>query len=119
MTSMVPLCVSRADGVSDGRRRAALGSRRSALSLAVATAASREVDFVNSVQFSNHTGYDGGWTGEVLGGAQLEALAAGLARNALPREGYSYVLTGCVRRRRRQSNALETNSGRAHRDTRK
>ena len=30
-----------------------------------------QVDIINSVQFSNHTGYSGGWTGEVLNGAQL------------------------------------------------
>ena len=56
-----------------------------------------EVDFINSVQFSNHTGYANGWTGEVLDGGQLTALADGLARNGLPPGGgYAYVLTGYI-----------------------
>jgi len=54
-----------------------------------------EVDPVNSVQFSNHTGYAAGWTGEVLQGAQLNALVDGLESNALL-AGYSHMLTGYI-----------------------
>ena len=52
------------------------------------------MDFVNSVQFSNHTGYPT-FTGEVLDGAQLEALAKGLDDNGLLR-GVSHLLTGYI-----------------------
>jgi pyridoxine kinase len=51
-----------------------------------------EVWAVNTVQFSNHTGY-GHWTGEVLDGAQIASLIDGIAaRGALPR--CSAVLSG-------------------------
>lgn len=53
------------------------------------------VDAVNSVQFSNHTGYAGGFRGEVLQGDQLWALLEGLEANNLLR-GYSHVLTGYI-----------------------
>jgi pyridoxine kinase len=44
-----------------------------------------EVWAVNTVQFSNHTGY-GAWTGHVLGGEQISALIEGIgARGALAR----------------------------------
>ena len=44
-----------------------------------------EVWAINTVQFSNHTGY-GGWTGEVFTGAQIRALVDGIAaRGVLPR----------------------------------
>ena len=49
---------------------------------------------MNSVQFSNHTGYPT-FTGEVLDGAQLEALAKGLDDNGLLR-GVSHLLTGYI-----------------------
>jgi hypothetical protein len=52
-----------------------------------------EVDFVNSVQFSNHTGY-GIWKGEVLNGEQLWDLIEGLDQNSLL--SYTHLLTGCV-----------------------
>jgi len=43
-----------------------------------------EVIAVNTVQFSNHTGY-GAWTGQVLTGAAVQALIAGVAaRGVLP-----------------------------------
>ena len=42
-----------------------------------------EVDVINSVQFSNHTGYPFGWDGEVLDGSKLERLIDGLERNGL------------------------------------
>lgn len=54
-----------------------------------------EVDPVNSVQFSNHTGYPGGFAGERLSGEQLEALVAGLEKNGLL-SGYTHLLTGYI-----------------------
>lgn len=52
-----------------------------------------EVDFVNSVQFSCHTGYPS-FSGSVLGGAQLDELVDGLDANDLL--GYSHLLTGYI-----------------------
>lgn len=42
-----------------------------------------DVDVINSVQFSNHTGYPSGWEGEVLDGTMLEKLVDGMDRNGL------------------------------------
>ena len=43
-----------------------------------------EVWAINTVQFSNHTGY-GDWTGDVFSGAQVRALVDGIAaRGVLP-----------------------------------
>ncbi|KAL9180946.1 hypothetical protein ACHAXT_009751 [Thalassiosira profunda] len=42
-----------------------------------------DVDIVNSVQFSNHTGYPSGWEGDVLDGAMLGRLVEGMERNGL------------------------------------
>ena len=43
-----------------------------------------EVWAINTVQFSNHTGY-GHWTGDVYSGAQVRALVDGVAtRGVLP-----------------------------------
>eukprot|EP00940_MAST-03C_sp_MAST-3C-sp2_P000010 g10.t1 len=50
-----------------------------------------DVDFINAVQFSNHTGY-GSWTGSKLDGDQLKVLMDGLDENSLL--GYSHLLTG-------------------------
>jgi pyridoxal kinase len=52
-----------------------------------------EVDFINSVQFSNHTGYPK-FTGQVLTGEQLGAIQMGLEGSGLM--GYDYVLTGYI-----------------------
>jgi pyridoxine kinase len=53
-----------------------------------------EVWAINTVQFSNHTGY-GHWTGDVFSGAQVRALVDGIeARGAFPR--CDAVLTGYV-----------------------
>lgn len=50
---------------------------------------------INSVQFSNHTGYKEGFEGDVLKGDQLRALMSGLRRNdLLPDIGH--VLTGYI-----------------------
>lgn len=54
-----------------------------------------EVDPVHSVQFSNHTGYAKGWTGDALNGAQLDALVEGLKRNDVVRL-YTHLLTGYI-----------------------
>lgn len=69
----------------------------------------REVWAVNTVEFSNHTGY-GAWRGKALGGELVEELVSGLEeRGALPRceavlSGYlgdaavARAVTGAVRR---------------------
>lgn len=52
-----------------------------------------EVDSINSVQFSNHTGYPK-FTGDRLGGDALWSLVEGLQSNQLL--GYSHILTGYI-----------------------
>jgi pyridoxal kinase len=52
-----------------------------------------DVDFINSVQFSNHTGYPT-VKGQVLNGGQLEELAGGLDANGLL--DYDFLLTGYI-----------------------
>ncbi|KAF7255463.1 hypothetical protein EG68_07640 [Paragonimus skrjabini miyazakii] len=52
-----------------------------------------EVDYINSVQFSNHTGYPC-VKGQVLNATDLKELYAGLKANGLHR--YTHVLTGYV-----------------------
>ncbi|KAG8225003.1 hypothetical protein J437_LFUL006014 [Ladona fulva] len=52
-----------------------------------------EVDAINSVQFSNHTGY-GYWKGQVLNDSQLGDLMDGLKSNGLDK--YSHLLTGYI-----------------------
>ena len=42
-----------------------------------------DVDIINSVQFSNHTGYPFGWEGDVLDGTKLGQLIDGMERNGL------------------------------------
>lgn len=54
-----------------------------------------EVDVVNSVHFSNHTGYAQGWEGDVLKGDQLVQILNGLERNELL-EDVEHVLTGYI-----------------------
>jgi len=53
-----------------------------------------DVDMINSVQFSNHTGYGNGWTGTVLQGDELLSLTDGLAKNNLI--SHSHLLTGYI-----------------------
>ncbi|OWK05719.1 PDXK [Cervus elaphus hippelaphus] len=53
-----------------------------------------EVDAVNSVQFSNHTGYSH-WKGQVLNSGELQELYDGLKLNSVNQ--YDYVLTGYTR----------------------
>eukprot|EP00755_Sulcionema_specki_P000149 Sspe_Gene.114706::Locus_100892_Transcript_1_2_Confidence_0.500_Length_790::g.114706::m.114706/K00868/pdxK, pdxY; pyridoxine kinase len=52
-----------------------------------------EVDFINTVQFSNHTGYPS-FTGNKLGREDLESLIQGLDANSLTT--YSLLLTGYI-----------------------
>jgi pyridoxine kinase len=52
-----------------------------------------DVDTINSVQFSNHTGY-GVFKGQVLNAEDLEALYSGLAANDI--NHYSHLLTGYI-----------------------
>ena len=52
-----------------------------------------EVDFVNSVQFSNHTGYPS-FKGAVMDGQQLGEVMAGLEANRLA--DHTHLLTGEV-----------------------
>ncbi|XP_023713305.1 pyridoxal kinase isoform X1 [Cryptotermes secundus] len=52
-----------------------------------------EVDTINSVQFSNHTGY-GYWKGQVLNEKELEDLMDGLHHNGL--DYYTHLLTGYI-----------------------
>ncbi|XP_063242742.1 pyridoxal kinase isoform X2 [Bacillus rossius redtenbacheri] len=52
-----------------------------------------EVDAINSVQFSNHTGYPT-WHGQVLNETELDELLKGLRENELDR--YTHLLTGYI-----------------------
>ena len=54
-----------------------------------------ETDAVNSVQFSNHTGYSGGFKGTRMDDVQLGEILEGLEANNLD-NGYSHVITGYV-----------------------
>ena len=54
-----------------------------------------DVDVCNSVQFSNHTGYDGGFEGDVLQGDQLRTILKGLKRNGLL-QNVGHLLTGYI-----------------------
>ncbi|KAM6934363.1 pyridoxal kinase-like [Xenentodon cancila] len=53
-----------------------------------------EVDSINSVQFSNHTGY-AQWKGQVLTAEELNVLYEGLKLNKV--NNYDYILTGYTR----------------------
>ncbi|XP_046688578.1 pyridoxal kinase-like [Homalodisca vitripennis] len=53
-----------------------------------------EVDFINSVQFSNHTGY-GLYKGQVLNEKDLGDLIDGLSANKLD-TSYTHLLTGYI-----------------------
>nr|CAG4650300.1 EOG090X09AY [Sida crystallina] len=52
-----------------------------------------EVHAINSVQFSNHTGY-GKWTGTVMNSKELDDLMQGLKSNHL--DNFTHILTGYV-----------------------
>lgn len=54
-----------------------------------------EVDQINSVQFSNHTGYKNGFKGQVLNETQLAEVYSGLVDNELHKL-YTHLLTGYV-----------------------
>jgi len=53
-----------------------------------------EVDAINSVQFSNHTGYPAGVRGQVLDDAQLQELIDGLDANNINK--YSHIINGYI-----------------------
>jgi len=53
-----------------------------------------EVDAINSVQFSNHTGYAKGIKGQVLGAEELQDLVDGLDMNNI--NTYSHVINGYI-----------------------
>jgi len=53
-----------------------------------------EVDAINSVQFSNHTGYSKGVRGQVLNDQQLAELIEGLKQNNL--DNYSHIINGYI-----------------------
>lgn len=53
-----------------------------------------EVDTINTVQFSNHTGYPS-FTGSVVSGDELRQLTDGLKANGLLL-GHSHLLTGYI-----------------------
>jgi len=53
-----------------------------------------EVDAINSVQFSNHTGYDKGVKGQVLDDSQLQELIDGLNMNNI--NHYSHIINGYI-----------------------
>jgi pyridoxine kinase len=54
-----------------------------------------DVDVINSVHFSNHTGYPAGVEGDVLKGDQLRSILNGLQRNGLL-NNTGHVLTGYI-----------------------
>lgn len=54
-----------------------------------------QVNAVNSVQFSNHTGYKQGIKGKVLSGDDVTELIDGLDMNGLL-DNYSHMLTGYI-----------------------
>jgi len=53
-----------------------------------------EVDAINSVQFSNHTGYPAGVRGQVLDDTQLQELVDGLEANNIC--SYSHIISGYI-----------------------
>ncbi|KAG2218925.1 hypothetical protein INT45_008162, partial [Circinella minor] len=53
-----------------------------------------DVDVLNTVQFSNHTGYPS-WTGKRLGDTDVQELFDGLENNGLT-DDYSHILTGYI-----------------------
>lgn len=54
-----------------------------------------DVDVINSVHFSNHTGYNGGFQGDVMNGDQLREILEGLERNDLLND-VGHLLTGYI-----------------------
>lgn len=54
-----------------------------------------DVDVINSVHFSNHTGHPRGFKGDVLNGDQLRSILTGLEENGLL-ENIGHLLTGYI-----------------------
>ena len=65
------------------------------LSLNIFSVVGFEVDAINSVQFSNHTGYPKGIKGQVLDDSQLWELYTGLRENEID-ACYSHVINGYI-----------------------
>ncbi|GMH92973.1 hypothetical protein TrST_g3824 [Triparma strigata] len=55
-----------------------------------------DVDAINSVQFSNHTGYPNGFKGEVMDGDKLLTIVEGLESNGLLNNKHTHLLTGYI-----------------------
>ena len=53
-----------------------------------------QVDTINSVQFSNHTGYSAGVRGQILDDSQLQELIDGLDANNINK--YSHIINGYI-----------------------
>ena len=53
-----------------------------------------QVDTINSVQFSNHTGYSAGVRGQILDDGQLQELVDGLDANNI--NHYSHIINGYI-----------------------
>ena len=53
-----------------------------------------QVDTINSVQFSNHTGYSAGVRGQILDDSQLQELIDGLDANNI--NSYSHIINGYI-----------------------
>ena len=54
-----------------------------------------DVDVINSVHFSNHTGYPNGFKGEIMNGEQLSTILDGLEQNNLL-SNIKHLLTGYI-----------------------
>ena len=52
------------------------------------------MDTINSVQFSNHTGYSAGVRGQILDDSQLQELIDGLDANGINK--YSHIINGYI-----------------------
>ena len=52
------------------------------------------MDTINSVQFSNHTGYSAGVRGQILDDSQLQELIDGLDANNINK--YSHIINGYI-----------------------
>ena len=84
-------CCTRVLSIQSHTVRGHVGNKAAVLPLQVL---GHEVDIVNSVQLSNHTGYPT-VKGQVLSGEDLDTLIEGLESNQLLPD-YSHVLTGYI-----------------------
>ena len=84
-------CCTRVLSIQSHAVRGHVGNKAAVLPLQVL---GHEVDIINSVQLSNHTGYPA-VKGQVLSGGDLDTLVEGLESNQLLQD-YSHVLTGYI-----------------------